>query len=107
MHRVRMVLILCCATAVSVIVWAKIAAPLGFSLVFRPLPVDPGLRQRNLLGRTVCPPRTRENYMPGRGVTRYFQRWFPPLRFVILILSCAWASLPKVGAGCGNAARSV
>ena len=25
--------------------------------------------------------------------------------FVILILSCAWASSPKVGAGCGNSAR--
>src|SRR5215469_17009404 len=30
---------------------------------------------------------------------------FRRLRFVILILSGAWASSPQVGAGCGNAAR--
>src|SRR6202011_2389777 len=30
---------------------------------------------------------------------------FRRLAFVILILSCASASSPKVGAGCGNAAR--
>src|SRR5215813_6376275 len=58
-----------------------------------------------ICGGRCCAAAARETTCRGDAGSVTFSAGSRPLRFVILILSCAWASSPKVGAGCGNAAR--
>ena len=56
--------------------------------------------------RTILRRRSQGNRLPWRRMGRYLARWFPPARVCHPYpLVRAWASSPKVGAGCGNSAR--
>ena len=56
------------------------------------------------LWRTVLRRRSQRNHMPWRRMYRYIARWCPSAH-VCHPYPCAWALVPKVGAGCGNSAR--
>jgi hypothetical protein len=65
----------------------------------------PFVRQWATCGGWCCAIAVRVTICLGAACSGSLRGGFPRLASVIPILSCAWASSPKVGAGCGNSAR--
>ncbi len=66
--------------------------------------LEQGAYLRAISGGRYCAVAVRGTTCRGAACGAILRDGFPRLGFVILILSCAWASSPKVGAGCGNSA---